>query len=217
MYIFKLLKKSKQEKKYIAFTFDDGPSKEYTNKILKILKRNNAKATFFVLGTRALENVHLLEQIIKNDCEIGNHTYNHELTIEDKESEIIDSIRKAQNIIYSHTNISPRFLRLPGGHVLDDVDTIKSMGLCYIGWNVESGDWFSENPDDIYMNTKREIQEGCIVIFHDIYDRSVKALDKLLKDLKKEGYVATTVSELFKHYDVKLEAGKVYKGVNIHE
>lgn len=204
-----LFKRNIKEKKLIAFSFDDGPSREYTKKILRVLKKNHAKATFFVLGNKIEDNGDILKDIISYGCQIGNHTYNHE-----KSNVLCESIENTQNLVYKYTNIYPNLLRLPGGEISQEGrNASEKMNLPIIRWSVDSGDWFINNPNIIYRNIINEVNEGSIVLFHDIYDHTLDVIKDVLKTLNKQGYEVTTVQELFDYYNIKLEAGNEYREV----
>lgn len=182
-------------KPMIAITFDDGPTRSYTIKILDCLKNNNASATFFVLGSRIEGSEDLLERMIQEGHEIGNHTYSHkQLNILD-ESSIEKEITMASESIYEVIHKYPILLRCPYGESNSIVEKY-STGMSIIKWNQDSEDWKSQNTTTIVNKVLAEVEDGNIILFHDLYEETAEAICILVPKLIEEGYQLVTVSEL---------------------
>lgn len=204
----------KKNKKVIAFSFDDGPSRQYTKKILNILKRNNAKASFFVLGSKIEEYSDVLKEMIDWGNEIGNHSYNHEDVEELTYDELYKSIKITQDLIHKSIDYNPKLVRFPGGNTNNDCNKIANkLNLSIVKWSIDSCDWFIKDGSVICDNVLNELYEGSIILFHDIYPQTVDVVKKLLKVLNKKGYQVTTISEMFEYYGVELKTGKQYSEV----
>lgn len=217
MKILNRISKNKREK-LISFTFDDGPSDSYTTKILKILKQNHAKATFFVLGSNAEKRKSLLKKIIESKNEIGNHTYDHEYYSDVQEKDLIDSINRTQAIIQNSVNYSPTLFRFPGGkYTRKGLKIVKDLNLIVVNWTIDSGDWFLDDSDYILKNILTELHEGSIILFHDSKQVTIDVILKLFKYLNKSGYSVTTVSGLMKHYNANIKPGDIFKEALIDE
>lgn len=191
------------EKKYIAFTYDDGPSK-YTQELLKLLENNDSSATFFMLGNRMKNYEELVKKIKKSNSEIGSHSYSHKDLTSLNDEELNDELNST-NIIYNAiTGENLIYLRPPYNYYNDKV--INS-GYEVITWNIDTKDWLLKDSTKIYNSVISKACDGCIVLMHDIYEESLDATKKLLPKLKEMGYEVVSVSKLaeIKNYDFKQE------------
>lgn len=188
------------DKPTIALTFDDGPSK-YTNKILKLLKDNNAVGTFFVIGNKVETYQDTILEMYKNGNEIGNHSYNHKWLTRLTEEEFNEQITKTGDIIKQITGFTPKLLRPTYGSINKKIRSMSPLEITM--WTVDTRDWSNTNYQKIAEKALKEIKDGDIVLMHDIYERSYKALEIILSKLKKQGYQFVTVSELNKIKELK--------------
>ena len=134
-------------KKVVAITFDDGPSK-YTNKILEVLEKYDANATFFVLGNKANYYQDTLINILKKGNEIGNHSYNHKWLARLSEEDIKTQIDDTQKMIKLMTGYTSKLLRPTYGSVNDKVKNATDLPI--ILWDVDSNDWKIKNSKTIW-------------------------------------------------------------------
>lgn len=183
---------------YIALTFDDGPNPATTPKLLKMLEARHIKATFFVLGNRAVENKELLKRMADSGHEIGNHSWSHpqlsKVAVATADKQIADT----SAVIEQAIGKAPIYLRPPYGdmtptlrHHLED-----KYGLTLIYWSVDPLDWKNRNADSIYNKIMAQVRPGAIVLAHDIHATTVDAMPKVLDELLAKGYKFVTVSEL---------------------
>lgn len=190
-----LLKKY-QEKKLIALTFDDGPSK-YTLTLLNILKDKNAKATFFLIGDNIKHNKDILKEIYKNGNEIGIHSYVHKLFTRISDKEIHEQIELTRSEILDIVNCPINLIRVPYGSLSDRVlNVIKNENLTSVLWDIDSLDWKFRNKDKVYNYVLKRIKGNQIILMHDTYKTSIEAVEKLIDTLNKQDYTFVTVSEL---------------------
>ena len=205
----------KQNDKYIALTFDDGPNGANTINILKTLKKHKAKATFFLLGNR-LEDYTINKKVyIKYHCEIGNHSFDHKSIQASETNSILNSIIQCQNAIYKSFNVTPTLFRAPYGEINKDVLlSLKELNLTPIRWSVDSEDWCTDSKENIIANVLNNIADGDIVLMHDKKQITIDALDFILDTLSQNGFSFVTVSELFKIKDIALKPGEVYISAN---
>ena len=181
------------DKKVVALTFDDGPSK-YTEKILDILKKYDACATFFVVGNKVEFYSDQLKRMLKEGSEIGNHSYSHKWLNRLTKEEFQEEINKTQKAIKKETGFTPKLFRPTYGGYSDKLKTYTD--LTFVLWTVDSSDWKVKNTEKILNNILPNIQDGSIILMHDNHSYAVKALDDVIKKLKEEGYQFVTVSEL---------------------
>lgn len=196
--------KAKSGKK-IALTFDDGPSPSVTPKVLATLKRYNAKATFFVLGSRVIANPGLVKQELDAGHQVGSHSWDHPQLTKLSKKEVYDQILKTQKVVFDQTGYFPTTMRPPYGAVNKEV--AEEIGIPIIQWSVDTEDWKIRNPKSVTMKVLANASDGAIVLMHDIHPTTGDSLEKTLKLLKKQGYQFVTVNELFSE---KLKIGKQY-------
>jgi peptidoglycan/xylan/chitin deacetylase (PgdA/CDA1 family) len=180
--------------KCVALTFDDGPSSA-TGQLLDLLKTKDAKATFFVLGLEVEKYPAVLNRMIKEGHEIGNHTYHHKNLKNLSSPEIAAEINSTQELIYSITDYRPHILRPPGGNFNHNDPVLNGYPL--ILWSADPWDWKHRNPSIIDNETMLQIKPGSILLLHDIYPTSIEAVPKIIDNLKTQGYAFVTVTELF--------------------
>ncbi len=183
--------------KYVALTFDDGPSPQGTPKILKTLKEYDAKATFFMLGNQVDYYPDLARKVVEEGHEIGNHTKSHPNLSKMSDVNIKKELDYTNEKIKEVTGVSPSLIRPPYGIYNDNViKYAKENNQSIILWSVDSLDWKNRNGSAIQKIVQNEITPGAIVLLHDIHSTTADALPKLLKTLKQAGYQFITVSQL---------------------
>lgn len=189
-----------RNQKKIAFTFDDGPCNE-TNEILKILKKYNVKATFFVLGKKIKGNEDILKQIITQGCEIGNHSENHyALWWKSKrfiEKEILETDKKLEVLKIKTEIFRPPYMRFG----LNLLIVCKKLNKKIIWCDVISDDWKFLKKEIIIRKVLKKVKNGSIISFHDYVEdygqnRSIANIIKELVPKLKSKYELVTVSEI---------------------
>ncbi len=203
---------NKNAGRYVALTFDDGPHKEYTAEILDILKANNAKATFFVIGKNAKMYSDLIKREFDEGHEIGNHTYTHPSMREINAEALVEEIEKTQELVEDITGKAPVLFRSPGGYLDDDIlKTIGSYDCTPVlwSWRQDTRDWSRPPVKSVVDTVLNNIRDGDIVLFHDYNLKgspTPEALRVILPELKKRGYNFVTVSQLL---SIKSESEQV--------
>ncbi len=180
--------------KYIAFTFEDGPSK-YTEEILKTLKYNNSTATFFMLGNRMKYNKDIVLEVYNSNNEIESHTYSHKKLTKLNKNEIDNEINSTEIIFNEITGDNFKYIRPP----YDSYNkTITSLNYPLILWSVDSKDWLYKDSIKVYNEVIKDVCDGCIVRLHDIYFETIEAVKKLIPCLNNLGYNVVSVDELMR-------------------
>ena len=195
------------DKKMIALTFDDGPNYN-TSKILEILNEYNVSATFFVLGSKILGNEKILKTMNEYGMEIGNHTYSHKLMTKMDNDSIIKEIKDTNELIYNVIGKHPKVVRPSYGSFNKKIK--ESINMPIIIWDIDTLDWKSHNSSKIVSRIMTKVKDGDIILMHDIYSATVKAVEIVVPKLLKEGYQIVSVSELFYYKKIELENGKIY-------
>lgn len=181
-------------KKYIALTFDDGPSKKVTPRVLSILKKHKAKATFYMLGQSAQEAPEMAKAVAKAGHEIGNHSYKHANLSQMTTDQAYADITKTNKIIQQATGTEPLTIRPPYGarnHGLE-----KQLSQPTVLWSIDTLDWKTLNPASTLAQVQQHAYPGAIVLMHDIHPTTADALDSVLTYLEKKGYQFVTISQL---------------------
>lgn len=200
-------RKIDKSKKMIALTFDDGPNYN-TSKIIDVLNKYDIKATFFVLGNRAINNKDILRKMADSGMEIGNHTYNHLLLTKYDENKIRSEIEDTSEVIYNATKKRPKLLRPSYGSVNNKIKKVANMPI--IIWDIDTLDWKYHNSKRITSRVVNKVRDGDIILMHDIYSASLNALSNIIPILQDNGYEFVTIDELFYYKGISLENGKVY-------
>ncbi len=212
-------------KKRVAITFDDGPSRQgLTEKLVDEFAKYDGKATFFVLGNLiSTATGEALAYAHENGFEIGIHGYTHELYFDTcSEEEFFEEIEQTTQAIESYIDTEVTLLRPPGGRI--PYARAVASGYPIIMWSVDTEDWrykgradeetIRTNVHNIVENTLNNIEDGDIILLHEIYTNSYEATCIILERLHEMGFAFVTVSELIG--EENLTAGKyIYSENNI--
>ncbi|AJR03147.1 polysaccharide deacetylase family protein [Siansivirga zeaxanthinifaciens] len=181
--------------KDLYLTFDDGPTPEITEWVLKVLKEYNALATFFCIGKNIEEHPNIFKEIITAGHAIGNHTQNHLKGWKTDSDVYIENTIKAQSLINLHqTNVSNfKLFRPPYGKIKPSQSkSLLALNYKIIMWDVISFDWDKEVSEETCLNNViSKATKGSIVVFHDSIKASKNmqyALPKVLEHFSNLGY-----------------------------
>lgn len=201
--------KEKKPLKYVALTFDDGPS-SFTEEIIDLLQKYDYNATFFVLGNKLnLNYKDILKKSIKNGNEIGVHGYSHRSFTKMRQATMEEEITKTKKYIKNLTGYESTLVRPPYGNI---TKTIKNYNLGpYILWNNDTLDWKLRDANKISSRLINSIEDKSIILMHDTYLTTFKALEIILPYLKENNYVVTTVSKIYELNGITLENNKSYR------
>ena len=183
----------------IAITFDDGPHPLYSPEILDILRKEHASATFFVKGDQVLDHPDIVKRMVDEGHELGNHTYSHRRLNGLPLSEIANELGRTRDIL---EKICGRvtLVRPPWGAVGLSLlfYTLRSKERLVL-WTHDSGDSSSRCLPPAALAERvadLPLRPGDILLFHDDYEHTVKALPSVLLDLRRRGFKLSKVSEL---------------------
>lgn len=188
-------------KKWVALTYDDGPHREWTPKMIELLKSKNVKATFFLLGQEIERYPDIAKSIADNGFEIGNHTMNHPDF--NKSSMTPDKIREqlqgTNDLIAEYVTRKPiRVMRPPFGNTPKKlVEICTDMGLQIVCWNIDTNDWESKTEaKDMVENIMKNLSDGSIILMHDKHQKTYDTTAEVIDKIRAEGYEFVTMSEL---------------------
>ncbi len=200
--------------KYIALTFDDGPTGNEggrTERLLDGLKERGAHATFFLCGYRVNDYNSMMDRYLAEGHEVGNHTMNHTRMDTDTDDGGLEEVVSNNKLIESYTGEKPTVMRPVGGAYDDSViEAMKEADMPIILWNLDTLDWKYRDAENVKNNILEQAEDGSIVLMHDLYETTVEGVLAAIDELQEQGYAFVTVSELAKLKGVDLEAGEVY-------
>ena len=197
------------ETKYVALTFDDGPSGKFTRRLLKGLYDRDAKATFLLCGYRLKQYPDLAEQLLAQGHEIGIHGYSHGNMKTMTRTEIAKEIMDTEALLPKKCKAV--FVRPPGGCCSDAVVQVaRARGLAVLSWSVDPRDWASSDAIAIDAAVVEQVKDGDVVLLHDMTDSSVDAALAIIDHLQAQGFSFVTVSELAKLRREEVKPGAVY-------
>lgn len=192
------------DQKICYLTFDDGPTKEVTPKVLEVLKKYDVKATFFCLGKMLAANRELAEQEHREGHLLANHSYSHDYkTLYASWESFMDEINKTESIIQEISgNDTLKLIRFPGGsHNAGDhaaakqvyKQNLKDAGYYYADWNCLNGDAESalKDVDSLVAKVKATATEyNIVILMHDTATKTTtpQALGQIIEYLKGKGY-----------------------------
>lgn len=200
-------KKINKNKPMVALTFDDGPNAN-TTKVLEILKKYNAKATFFILGTNIKGNENTIKNMQELNMEIASHMYSHKLITKLSDKEILAEIKKTDKLIYNITNKYPSLIRPSYGTSNKKIKRLLDRPI--ILWDIDTLDWKHHNSKRISTKILNKVDDGDIILMHDIYTATANSLEITIPKLQKKGYQLVTVSELFYYKNKELKPSVAY-------
>lgn len=183
-----------ENKKYIALSFDDGPSPQTTPELLAILAEKDVKATFFMLGQNAAAYPDIVKQISEQGHEVASHSYSHpQLNTLDEET-LANEVKETDKAIYQASGVLPRNLRPPYGAI--DAKSAKTIGKPIIQWDIDSYDWESKNTQAVIQRVNQTSYPGGIILMHDIHPSTVQAVGQVIDNLRSQGYEFVTTTDI---------------------
>ena len=196
------------KKPMVALTYDDGPGK-HTGKILDVLEKYDAHATFFVVGRNAANNPSVLKRAYDLGCEIGNHSYTHPSLTSISNSKIDSEISRTDEAIKKAIGVTPDLLRPPYGA---DNERVRSrVDKPFIEWSVDTRDWEHRSASKNLASVKKNAKDGSIILMHDIHKCTADSAESIVSYLKKKGYQLVTVSELAYYKGYSMKDGNIYR------
>ena len=181
----------------VALTFDDGPYSPVTGRILDVLECSDSRATFFVEGDRVSGCAPTVRRAAELGCQIGVHTWDHRcLMTQLSEEEIRAQLSATADAVSQVSGIVPTLSRPVGGAV--DYPMIL--------WSVDTRDWESQNADAVCAEVLNSVQDGDIILMHDLYPSTAEAVERLVPVLIEQGYELVTVEELAQSREAVLES-----------
>ena len=199
-----------EDAKYVALTFDDGPSGRFTRRLLDGLAERDAKATFFLCGYRIAQYPKETQRIFDEGHEIALHGYSHDCMTPMSRRQIAKELSDTKALLPE--GCKALWLRPPGGCCSDGVRQVAEVtNLSILDWSVDPRDWAVRDAATVGRFVLDRIQDGDVVLLHDMSDSSVDAALAIIDELQSQGFRFVTVSELVKIRDITVKPGKTYR------
>jgi len=198
----------------VALTFDDGPSLANTGFILDVLADHDAKATFFVLGSRVEAGAELINRMFDEGHEVAGHSWGHPRLTGLGIAGITREITRTSDIIRDVSGNEPAvFFRAPYGAINNNVINVaRDLGYALIRWSVDPKDWDVRCAEHVYNEVMRAVVDGSIILLHDIHVTTAMATARIVPRLIEMGFDLVTVSELLADVYGEIEPGVEYSG-----
>lgn len=197
-----LVRRVETEERVVAITFDDGPTPEYTGRVLQELEAHDAAATFYLVGAAIEDHPELLAEIVDAGHEVGNHSYSHPRLYFVSAAVVAREIEQTDELLRAAGYSGPITVRPPGcKRLLTTPLYLASTGRTTVTWDLEPDSLpeIANDADALADYVVENVRPGSIVLMHVMYDGrepSRAALPQILERLEADGYRFVTVSEL---------------------
>lgn len=180
----------------VALTYDDGPAPA-TGRILDVLEAHGAKATFYMVGNRMNSYPDTVRRIAAVGSEIGSHTWGHNYITGLGAEALHGNLNQFDTALSQIVGIRSTTMRPPGGFVNGaSQQALASYGVPAIMWSIDTLDWKTRNPQATINSVLSKVQDGSIILMHDLYGTTADATAVLVPELINRGYQLVTVSDL---------------------
>ena len=192
--------------KKIAITFDAAWTNQDTEQIIEILKKHNAKATFFIVGDWAEKFPESVKAFFDAGHTIANHSDTHKAFSKCSREEIKEEIVNCNKKLESITNTPVTLVRAPSGDYTDQsLEVCKELGMTMIQWNCDSLDYTKISINEIVNRVIKGTTNGSILLFHNGVENTAPALDEILTQLEMQGYTFVSVEDLIYKEDFYID------------
>ncbi|MFJ7952572.1 polysaccharide deacetylase family protein [Lysinibacillus sp. NPDC096418] len=183
--------------KRIALTFDDGPHPKVTEQILNLLDKYQAKATFFMLGSRVQYYPDIAKDVLARGHEVGNHSWNHPVLTKLSIEQVSKEYTSTAGAITQAIGQGPTVFRPPYGATNETVN--GQIPVPVVLWSIDTMDWKHRNAQQLLPYVQNNLHNNAIVLMHDIHQSTADGLEAVLTYLQEQGYEFVTVSEIMKY------------------
>ena len=195
--------------KLIALTFDDGPRRSTTTRLLDGLAERGVKATFFLIGAQIEHNEDVVRRMDEEGHQIGIHTFDHVKLTGLNRADFDSQVEKSRDALKAVLGHNDFLLRPPYG-MLDE--SVKSWAGCpIILWSIDPEDWRDQDTDRVAAEVTAGARDGGIILLHDIFPTTVRAALAAVDILLERGFCFVTVEQLLARRGIEPEDGAVYR------
>ena len=197
----------------VALTFDDGPHPKNTPRILETLRTYDGASTFFMVGTNVERYPDVVRQVAESGSEIASHTYDHPNLTKLSGDRLNYQLSRVNELIGELTDqqVSVKTLRPPYGAVSEQVREAADTPL--ILWSMDTLDWKTRDAQKTISYVLEQVEDGDIILMHDIHAESADAAVAIIPQLTAMGYQLVTVQELMQAKGLEMLPGqKIFSG-----
>lgn len=195
----------------IALTFDDGPG-PYTERLLDAFAASGGRGSFFLVGRNIDAYPDTVRRAVAEGHELASHSWSHPQLTKLAQDELLRQLTATREKIMEVAGVDTRLVRPPYGSVNRTVKSVAAQqDLVLVTWSVDPRDWESRNADKVCDAILSTVQDGAIILCHDIHESTVEAMERLIPELQRQGYQLVTVTELLTSQGAEPETGKVYR------
>ena len=195
----------------VALTFDDGPRNATTGPLLDGLALREVPATFFLVGSRIQGSEDVIRRMKAEGHQIGIHTYDHVIVTDLSREDFDLQVGKTRALLTDILGEGEYWLRPPYGIIDQSVEQWCDCPL--ILWSVDPEDWKDKDEDRIVAAVLEHVEDGDIILMHDIFQSSVDAALRIVDGLLSKGYCFVTVEQLMQERQISPECGKLYRRI----
>lgn len=182
----------------VALTFDDGPHPSLTPALLDLLRARQMRATFYVIGERAVRWPHLIRRIHDEGHEIGNHSWTHPNLAGLDDQTVMTEIDRTADAVFRVAGRPPVTFRPPYGAFTgrQSRTLLETRRVPTVLWSVDPSDWRKPGAEVVAQRILDRTRPGAIILTHDIHPGTIAAMPRTLDTLKARGLQVATVSQL---------------------
>ncbi|MEJ6394725.1 polysaccharide deacetylase family protein [Gymnodinialimonas sp. 2305UL16-5] len=182
----------------VAMTFDDGPHPNLTPQLLDMLRARGIRATFYVIGRNAARYPQILQRMVAEGHEIGNHTYSHPSLFGHSDASVLNQIDRTNQAVYAAVGRPPVTMRPPYGNLYDRQRLMlhQARAMPTVLWSIDTLDWQRPGSGVVAQRIVHGSHTGGVILAHDIHSATVRAMPAALDGVAARGFRFVTVSEL---------------------
>ncbi len=181
---------------YAALTFDDGPSPRFSDRVLHILREGGAQGTFFLVGRQLKGSDEIARRQLEMGA-VGHHTWNHALLTRMSNREVLAEVEGTKRALERAVGQPVTLFRAPFAGRDRRVDArIRRLGLLHILWDVDTRDSAGADTQEIVLNAEAGLRPGAIILMHETYERSARALPRIIASARRRGLRLVSVPQL---------------------
>ena len=198
-----------KDKKLVALTFDDGPAYEKTETLLTEFEKRNVRVSFFMLGELAIKQQELVKKAYSMGHTIGSHTYDHKNLKKLDEEQLNYEINYTNEILKNIIGEDIKFIRPPYGSYNNEI--LEYVDMSFILWSVDTEDWKLKDAEKLALYMKDNIDDGDIVLLHDIHAETIDGVIQAIDIMQEEGYAFVSLEELIYYKGIDIETHTAYR------
>ena len=187
----------KRDVKVVSISFDAAWGNEYTTSLLDTLKKNEVKATFFLVGMWVDKYPESVKEIYSQGHDIGNHSDTHPHLPKKNRETIRNQIENCNNKIEKITGKRPVLFRPPYGDYDNKlIEELQNLNMYTIQWDIDTLDWKDKKCDEMCEIIRKKLAPGSIILMHNGAKYTAESLDTIIKTIKNAGYNIVSISDI---------------------